>query len=115
MHIIFGSVSSWQVPLIKLLKYFKLKISYLLIDSESELQRNEIANTLKEKNITPLPIEFEKFSPKISYSLLAEDPDEFAYLKNIKMIPDKILKGYCKLFSIDENSHQVFVYSNLFL
>ena len=103
MYIIFGNVSFWQVPLIKLLKYFKLKISYLLIDSESELQRNEIANTLKEKNITPLPIEFEKFSPKISYSLLAEDSDEFAYSKNIKMIPDKILKGYCKLFSINES------------
>lgn len=103
MHIIFGKVSFWQVPLIKLLKYFKLKISYLLIDSGSELQRNEIANKLKEKNIIPLPIEFEKFSPKISYSLMAQDPDEFAYSKNIKMIPDKILKGYCKLFSINES------------
>jgi len=103
MHIIFGNVSFWQVPLIKLLKYFKLKISYLLIDSESEFQKNEIANKLKEKNISPLPIEFEKFSPKISYSLLSGDPDEFAYLKNIKMIPDKILKGYCKLFSINES------------
>ena len=59
MHIIFGNVSFWQVPLIKLLKYFKLKISYLLIDSESECQKNEIANKLKEKNITPLSIEFE--------------------------------------------------------
>ena len=68
MHIIFGSVSSWQVPLIKLLKYCKLNISYLLIDPGPELQRNEIANKLKEKNIIPLPIEFEKFSPKISYS-----------------------------------------------
>ena len=103
MHIIFGNVSFWQVPLIKLLKYFKLKISYLLIDSESEFQKNEIANKLKEKNITPLPIEFEKFSPKISYDLQTADSDEFAYSKNIKMIPDKILKGYCKLFSINES------------
>ena len=43
MHIIFGNVSFWQVPLLKLLKYFKLKISYVLI-AGSELQRNEIAN-----------------------------------------------------------------------
>ena len=103
MHIIFGNVSFWQVPLIKLLKYFKLKISYLVIDSESEFQKNEIANKLKEKNITPLPIEFEKnISPKSSYSLMAQDTDEIAYKKNLKMIPDKILKKYCSLFSIDE-------------
>ena len=77
MHIVFGHVGYWQIPIIKLFKYFKLKISYLVIDSESKFQKNAIANKLKEKNITPLPIEFEKFSPKISYSLLAEDPDEF--------------------------------------
>ena len=102
MHIIFGHVSSWQVHLIKLLKYFKFKVSYLYIESKSEFQRNEIATQLKKKNITPLLIEFEKQIHRKSFSLMAEDIDELAYKKNIKMIPDKILKKYHNLFSIDE-------------
>jgi len=81
MHIIFEHVSSWQVPLIKLLKYFKFKVSYLYIESKSEFQRNEIAIQLKKKNITPLLIEFEKKIHRKSFSLTVEDTDELAYKK----------------------------------
>ena len=104
MHIVFGHVGYWQIPLIKLLKYFKLKVFYVFIESKTEFQRNEIANQLKKKNITPLPIEFEKQIPKTLYSLVIEDLDEVAYKTNVKMIPDKILIKYCKLFSIDKKN-----------
>tara|TARA_B100001964_G_scaffold132161_1_gene145966 strand:- start:1563 stop:2075 length:513 start_codon:yes stop_codon:yes gene_type:complete len=102
MHIIFGNVNSWQLPLIKLLSYFKFKIYYLLIDSGPKLQRNEIANELKKRNITPLPLEFEKKISKNLYSVISEDTNEVAYKKNLKMIPDTILKKYCNLFSINK-------------
>ena len=50
-----------------------------------------------------MPIEFEKkISPKFSNVSIAADPEEFAYKKNLKLVPDKILKKYCNLFSIDE-------------
>ena len=102
MHIVFGRVGYWQIPIIKLFKYFKFKVFYISIGSKSKFQQNEIATQLKKKNITPLPIEFEKQISKKSYSLLAEDSDEVGYKKNIKMIPNKILIKYCNLFSIDE-------------
>jgi len=103
MHIIFTSVSNWQISLIKLLKFFKFKIFYLYIESKSEFQRNEIATQLKKKNITPLPFEFASQIQTAHYSAINEDYNEYAYKKNIKMIPDKILKKYSKLFSIHEN------------
>ena len=102
MHIIFSHVSNWQLPLIRLFKYFKFKVFYLRIESESQLQSNKIATQLKEKNIIPLPLEFEKKISKTSYSLVAEDVNEVAYKKNLKMIPDQILKHYCPLFSVDK-------------
>ena len=102
MHIIFTHVNYWQLPLIKLLKYFHFKVFYLFIESKQEFQRNEIANELRKKNVLPLPIEFEKQIPKTFYSLLAEDTHELAYNKNIKMISNETLKKYCKLFSINE-------------
>ena len=50
-----------------------------------------------------VPIKFEKkISPTSSYSLFSDDNDEKSYKKNVRIIPDKILKKYCKLFSIDE-------------
>ena len=102
MHIIFTHLNYWQVPLIKLLKYFNFKVFYLFIESKHKFQRIEIATQLKEKNILPLPIEFQKKIPKIFYSIIAEDTYELAYNKNIKMIPNEILKKYCKLFSINK-------------
>jgi hypothetical protein len=102
MHIVFGRVGYWQIPIIKLFKYFKFKVFYISIGSKSKFQQNEIAAQLKKKNITPLPIEFEKQIPKKSYSLVAGDSDEVGYKKNVKMIPDKILIKYCNLFSINE-------------
>ena len=102
MHIIFGHVGNWHIPLITILKRFNFKIFYLFIESKSKFQKNKIATKLEKKNIFPLPFEFEKnISPKGSYSLMAEDIDEIAYKKNVKMISDKILEKYCYLFSID--------------
>ena len=54
MHIVFGHVGYWQIPIIKLFKYFKFKVFYIYIESKSKFQRNEIAAQLKKKNITPL-------------------------------------------------------------
>ncbi len=101
MHIIFGEVSGWQVSFIKLLKYFKLKVYYFFIESKSEFEKNKIADDLAKKNITPVPIEFGKNIPSETFSLFALDNDEISYKRNINMIPDRILKGYCDLFSID--------------
>ena len=103
MHVIFGNVSYWQIFILRILKYFKFEVFYLYIDAKSDVKKNEIATKLKENNIFPLPIEFQKkISPKASFSLCSIDPDEIAYKKNIELIPDTILKKYCNLFSIHE-------------
>ena len=49
MHIIFIHVNHWQLPLIKLLKYFHFKVFYLFIESKNEFEQKEIANELKKK------------------------------------------------------------------
>ena len=86
MHIVFGHVGYWQIPIIKLFKYFKFKVFYIYIETKSKFQRYEIAAQLKKKNITPLLLEFEKEINRKSFSLMAEDSDEYAYKKNIKSI-----------------------------
>ena len=102
MHIIFGSIANWQVFLLKVLTYLKFKVFYLYIEAKSDVARNEIAMKLKLNNIFPLPIEFEeKISPR-AFSLVTSDTDEVAYKKNLKLIPDKILKKYCHLFYVHE-------------
>ena len=73
MHIIFEEVTQWLVPIIKLLKYFNFKVFYLHIKAKSKFQKNEIAEKLKMKGITPLPLEFLSNIPKKFYSLIAED------------------------------------------
>ena len=60
MHIIFGHVSYWQVPILRLLKYFKFEVFYLYIDAKTKIKKNDIATKLKNKNIYPLPLELEK-------------------------------------------------------
>jgi len=101
MHIIFGYVSHWNIPLLRILKYFKPNVFYLNIDAKTETKKNEIATKLKKNNIYPLPIELEKrISPKFDYSFC--DHKELAYKKNIKLVPDKIIQKYCELFSIDK-------------
>ena len=55
MHIIFGHVLPWQVPIMKILKYFNLNVFYLHIDSKTEIKKNKIAIKLKKNNIYPLP------------------------------------------------------------
>ena len=101
MHIIFGYISNWHVPLLKLLSLLKFKVYYLYIEEKTKLKKEEIASKLKKNNIYPLPIEFEKkISPELNYSLC--DPEEFTYKKNIKIAPDKIIRKYCDLFSINK-------------
>ena len=56
MHIIFGNLTSWQMPILKLLKYLKFKVFYLDIVADSDFKRNEIAEELKKKNIFPISI-----------------------------------------------------------
>ena len=102
MYIIFGNVGYWQIPMLKILKYFKLNVYYLYIEAKSDIKKNEIATKLKKNNIFPIPIELEKkISPK-NFSLFDMDYEEFAYNKNVKLVPDTILKKYCHLFSIDK-------------
>jgi len=102
MHIIFGNVGIWQMFLMRLLKYFNFKVFYLFIESKSIFQESEIATNLKKKNIIPLPIEFGKNISLKAYSLYAEDTEESAYKKNIKMVSNKILLKYSNLFLINE-------------
>ena len=102
MNIIFGRANKWQLPLMRFLKYFKFKVFYIHIESKSEFHKNEIATQLKKIYIIPLPIEFGKQISRKALSLHIEDSDEIAYRKNIQMVPDKILKKYCNLFSINE-------------
>ena len=103
MHIIFGHVGYWHIPLMRIFKFFRFKVFYLFIESKSEFQVNKIATKLKKENIIPLPIEFEKnISSRSSCSLFGVDSDEISYKKNVKMISDKILEKYCYLFSIGE-------------
>ena len=54
MHIIFGYVSYWQVPILRLLKYFKFEVFYLHIDAKTKVKKNDIATKLKNKIIKQL-------------------------------------------------------------
>jgi hypothetical protein len=102
MHIIFENVTSWPVPILRLFKYLKFKVFYLCIVANSDFKKNEIADRLKKKNIFPLPMELEKkILPEASFTLLCDrDSDEITYKRNIKLVPDEILKKYCNLFSL---------------
>ena len=101
MHIIFGYISYWSLPIIIILKYLGFNVYYIYIGTNNDTKKNKIATKLKKINIFPLPIEFEKkISNNGPFSLCEEDPGEIAYNKNIKLVPDSILKKYCSLFSI---------------
>ena len=103
MHIIFGHISTWSLPLLKFLKYLNFQVYYLYIDAKTDIKKSNIATKLKKNNIFPLPLEFEKkISNNSPFSLCEEDPGEIAYNKNIKLVPDSILKKYCSLFSIKD-------------
>ena len=43
MHIIFESLTPWQIPILKLLKHLKFKVFYLNIKANSDFKKNEIA------------------------------------------------------------------------
>jgi len=123
MHIIFGYISSWQIPILKIFKYFKLDVYYLHINAKTNNKKVKIADKLKRKGIYPLPIEFEKkILSNAGWNILFKDPDEFSYKKNKELVPDKFLRKYSDLFSIDENNTkklrlliQDFVYSRQLL
>ena len=105
MHIVFGHVLPWQVPMLKALSYFKLNVYYLYIIAGTDIKKNKIAAKLKKNNIYPLPIELEKkISPNPGLKILFSDPGEFSYKKNIKLVPDVNLKKYSNLFSIKEKN-----------
>ena len=102
MHIIFENVGYWQIPILRILRYLRLSIYYLYINAKSDIKKNEIAEKLKKNNIFPLQIELAKKISPNGYSLVDYDSSEIAYNKNIKLIPNSILKKYCSLFSIEE-------------
>ena len=89
------------ISFIIILKYLGFNVYYIYIGTNNDTKKNKIATKLKKINIFPLPIEFEKkISNNGPFSLCEEDPGEIAYNKNIKLVPDAILKKYCSLFSI---------------
>jgi len=49
MHIIFDSLTPWQIPILTLLKYLKFKVFYLNIVANSDFKKNVIADKLKKK------------------------------------------------------------------
>jgi len=103
MHIIFENIVYWQIPILRALKYLNFKVFYLNIGAQSDSEKNKIATKLKKNNIFPLPIELEKkILPEVSFTSCDSDPDEIAYKRNIKLVPDEILKKYCNLFSIKD-------------
>ena len=102
MHIIFGSISKWQILLIRILNHLKFKVFYIYVEAKSDVERDRIATKIKSYNIYPLPIEFEKKISGKSFSLFTGDVNEVGYKKNLKIAPDAILKKYCSLFSINE-------------
>ena len=105
MHIIFRSVNLWQVPILKILKYFNFKVFYIFVEEKKDFKKNEIAKNLKQKKILPLPLEFEKkisLTNKNSYN----NPDEIVYELNTKLVPNRILKKFCELFFIEKNKEK---------
>ena len=59
MHIIFGYVAYWHIPILRILKYLKFKVFYISIDSKINKTKYKIAEKLKKNNIYPLPLESE--------------------------------------------------------
>jgi len=105
MHIVFGYVSTWQIPIMLVFKFFKLKVYYIHINTNSNVKKIKIAEKMRKKDIYPLPIEFnEKISSKAGFGILFHDPNEFSFKKNKEIIPDSSLKKYSSLFSIDKNN-----------
>tara|TARA_Y100000294_G_C8563633_1_gene339986 strand:- start:264 stop:431 length:168 start_codon:yes stop_codon:yes gene_type:complete len=49
MHIIFGELTSWQIPILRLFKFLKFKVFYLSIVASTDLKKNKIAEELKKK------------------------------------------------------------------
>ena len=43
MHIIFGNIVYWQVPILIVLKYLNFNVFYLSIDVKSDLKKNKIS------------------------------------------------------------------------
>jgi len=101
MHIIFDTLTPWQIPILRLFKFLKFEVFYLFIAASTDLKKNKIAEELKRKKILPLPMESQnKILPEAPFSSCSWDPDEITYKRNVKLVPEDILKKYCNLFSI---------------
>ena len=108
--IILKTVSFWVVPLIRILRYFKFNIYYLHVDANSDIKKNKIASKLKKINIFPLPIEFEKnILPRADCSSKQQDPDQFTYSYNLRLIPDTFL-----ILSLSQMIRLHQIYNNIF-
>ena len=113
MHIIFGELTSWQIPILRLFKFLKFEVFYLFIAASTDLKKNKIAEELKRKKILPLPMESQKkIVPDTSFSSFNWDPDEITYKRNVKLVPEEILKKYCNLFSIKDGKTKKLKISN---
>jgi len=100
MHIIFGYVAYWHIPILRILKYLKFKVFYISIDSKINETKYKIAEKLKKYSIYPLPLEQEKkIPPDLDYSLLDYGCTD---KKSFKIMPDKIIEKFCELFSVEK-------------
>ena len=48
------------MPIMRILKYFKLNVYYLSINAETNTKKIQIADKLKKKDIYPLPLELKE-------------------------------------------------------
>ena len=101
MDIIFGYITYWTLPIIKILKLINFNVYYLHIDEDNFEKKNKLATKLKNSKVFPLPLEMEKeILSNASFSLCETDPNEIGYKKNKQLISDNILEKYCSLFSV---------------
>jgi hypothetical protein len=101
MDIIFGYITYWTLPIIKILKLINFNVYYLHIDEDNFEKKNKLATKLRNSKVYPLPLEMEKeILPNASFSLCETDPNEIGYKRNKQLISDNILEKYCSLFSV---------------
>jgi len=109
MHLIFGHISNWTIPLLKILSYFKLKIFYIHIEADNIKKKSLLAEKLKSIRIFPLALEHQKdISTKVKVSECVFDQNQYCYKKNQKLVSESNLQNYCKLFSISRNESEKF-------
>ena len=55
MHIIFGYVSYWHIPVLRVLKFFKLNVFYLYVDAKTKIKKNVNDDTRQNEDHKALP------------------------------------------------------------